>query len=274
MTTQGTSVRRADGTVVCIGGHEDRVSEKRILTKVAEYTRGKPLLLFALASKEPEPLFEEYEKAFAELGQETRRLDIEDRRGALAFDPHPLFDGAGGVFFTGGNQQRIASFIGGTHLLEAIKALLERGGVVAGTSAGASVVCTTMLTDGLSEETNRVSDLKKSPGLGLVQWGIIDQHFSERGRIGRLLAATAENPELIGIGVDEDTAIIIDVETGFEVLGEGGVYVIDASNMTYTNYPLAREDEKVCVHNVKLHGLIDGEFFDIKSRMPRKKEGS
>lgn len=222
MTEDGISIRRADGTVICIGGHEDRVSEKRILAKVAECTQGKPLILCAIASKEPQPLFEEYEKAFADLSQLTKRLELHEREEVVEFEPDPLFSDAGGLFFTGGSQQRIATLTGGTQLILAIKELLERGGVIAGTSAGASIMCTTMIAEGVSEGTNCVGDLKKSPGIGLVQWAIIDQHFSERGRIGRLLAATAENPELLGIGIDEDTGIVIDPETGFEVLGTGG----------------------------------------------------
>src|SRR3546814_225132 len=125
----------------------------------------------------------------------------------------PLRDAAG-VFFTGGDQLRISSQIGDTPIERMLWDIHRRGGLIAGTSAGAAVMSETMLVKGSSRESHRIGDLHMAPGLGFVRDAIIDQHFAERGRIGRLLGAVAQNPRVIGIGIDEDTAILLRDEIG------------------------------------------------------------
>lgn len=123
------------------------------------------------------------------------------------------------MFFSGGDQLRISSQIGDTPVEERVREIHERGGLVAGTSAGASVMSETMLVKGTSGESHKIGDLHMAPGLGLVRDVIIDQHFAERGRFGRLFGAVAHNPRELGLGIDEDTAIVVEGER-FEVIGK------------------------------------------------------
>src|SRR5207237_652263 len=153
-----------------------------------------------------------------------------------------LFDDATGVFFTGGDQLRISSQIGDTPVEERVRELLASGGVVAGTSAGASMMSDTMLVRGANQESYRIGDLHMAPGLGLVRDMIIDQHFAERGRIGRLLGAVAHNPRVLGVGIDEDTAIII--EGGrMKVIGAGAVYCVDGTSISHSNIAEGRTEQ-------------------------------
>ncbi|MFC6660294.1 cyanophycinase [Deinococcus multiflagellatus] len=161
----------------------------------------------------------------------------------------------------------MTSQIGDTPLEARIREVYERGGVVAGTSAGASVMCETMLVKGPSRESYRIGDLQMAPGLGLVRGVIIDQHFAERGRMGRLLGAVAQNPRVLGIGIDEDTAIVL--QGGhFRVIGSGAVYVADGAGITHSNIAEARTDEPLSLYDVRLHVLSAGDAFDLNRRAP------
>lgn len=131
----------------------------------------------------------------------------------------------------------------------------------------------TMLVGGTSAVSHRIGDLHMAQGLGLVRNVIIDQHFSERGRIGRLLGAVAHNPRVIGIGIDEDTAIVVEGET-FTVLGSGGVTIVDAGRVTRSNIAEARPDRVLSIHNVTLHGLSAGDRFDLAIRRPIDAKGT
>ena len=142
-----------------------------------------------------------------------------------------------------------------------------RGGVVAGTSAGASAQSETMLVRGSGAESHRIGDLHMAPGLGLIPDVIIDQHFAERGRIGRLLGAVAHNPRLLGIGIDEDSAIVVE-GTGFSVIGSGAVTVVDAEQVTHSNIAEAEPDRVLSMHHVILHALSAGDRFDLAARSP------
>ena len=148
--------------------------------------------------------------------------------------------------------------------------MFERGGLVAGTSAGASVMSDTMLVTGESRGTPRISDsLRMAPGLGLMHHVVIDQHFSERGRFGRLLGAVAHNPQSLGLGIDEDTAIVVQGKA-FRVLGSGAVYVLDARGATYSNIADATTDEAMSIYDVTVHVLNQGDSFDLALRRPER----
>ena len=178
-----------------------------------------------------------------------------------------MLDDAAAVFFSGGDQLRITSQIGDTGIEAKVRAIYERGGLIAGTSAGASVMSETMLVKGSSKETHRIGDLHMSPGMGLVRDVIIDQHFAERGRMGRLLGAVAHNPRVLGLGIDEDTAVMVEGDT-FRVIGSGGVYVVDGTDVTYCNLAEARAECALSMHDVRVHVLSDGDGFDLKARKP------
>jgi cyanophycinase len=203
--------------------------------------------------------------------KEIEHLDIPSREEILRNPRTELLDGASVVFFTGGGQLRITTQFGGTQLCEQIQEFYREGGVIAGTSAGASVMSDTMLVSGEGEASYRVGgNLLMAPGLGYLKDVIIDQHFAERGRIGRLVGAVAQNPRLLGLGLDENTAIIVEQEKRFRVLGEGAAYVVDGREMTCTNLTEEDDDRTASIFNLRLHLLSQGDEFDLVARVPHK----
>jgi cyanophycinase len=258
------------GTLVIIGGHEDRdpKSDRKILREVARRLRGGKLVLATVASHHPEGYFDDYEKAFADLEiGDLVELYVEDRSQAGDRAKLETIDDAAGIFFSGGDQLRITSQIGDTGIEAKVRALYERGGLIAGTSAGAAAMSDTMLVKGTSSETHRIGDLHMAPGLGLIRDVIIDQHFAERGRFGRLLGAVAHNPRVLGIGIDEDTAAIVEGDE-FQVIGSGAVYVVDGEGVTHSNLAEARPERVLSMHDVRVHVLGTGDRFDLKKRRP------
>jgi cyanophycinase len=261
-------VTERPGALIIIGGHEDKEGERAILKQVAKRVRQGRLVIATVASHQPEGYFEAYQKAFADLGvTDLVELYIHERSEALDEGAGHVLTDAAGVFFTGGDQLRISSQIGDTPLERLVRDLHARGGVVAGTSAGASVMSETMLVKGSSAESHRLGDLHMAPGLGLVPGVIIDQHFAERGRIGRLLGAVAQNPRVLGIGIDEDTAIVLQ-GTVFEVVGAGAVTIVDGARVTYSNIAEARPERTLSMHDVCIHVLSAGDRFDLPERRP------
>lgn len=261
------------GPLVIIGGHEDKEGERLILREVARHLGRGRLVLATVASHQPEGYFEAYRDAFAALGV-TDLVELYVQERAEAQDPEKLrlFDGATGVFFSGGDQLRISSQLGDTPVERRVREIHEAGGVVAGTSAGASAMSDTMLVKGKGQETHRIGDLHLAAGMGLVRDVIIDQHFAERGRIGRLLGAVAQNPRELGIGIDEDTAIVLRGHR-FEVIGSGGVYVVDGGGVTHSNIAEAATEQALSIHDVRLHVLCHGDRFDLTGRRPSLPEG-
>ena len=263
---------RPKGCLIIIGGHEDRdpAGERAILREVARHVRGGKLVLATVASHQPEGYFDEYQKAFADLDiGELVELYVEERSEAHDREKLSVLDDAAGVFFSGGDQLRITSQIGDTGIEAKVRRLYERGGIVAGTSAGASVMSETMLIKGTSRETHRIGDLHMAPGMGLIRDVIIDQHFAERGRFGRLIGAVAHNPRVLGLGLDEDTAAMVEGDC-FRVIGSGAVYVVDGADVSYCNVAEARAECALSMHDVRVHVLSSGDAFDLKSRKPRR----
>jgi cyanophycinase len=258
------------GTLIIIGGHEEKEGEALILRAVTERVKGGKLVVATLATQEPEGMFRDYEKAFGALGIERiEHLNVTEREQLLRRPPLDLLSGASVVFFTGGGQLRITTQFGGTRVCEEIQKFYEAGGTIAGTSAGASVMSDTMLVSGESDASHKVgSNLLMAPGLGYLKDVIIDQHFAERGRIGRLIGAVAQNPRLLGIGLDENTAIVVDQAKRFRVLGSGAAYVVDGRGVTCTNITEEDKDRTLSIFNVRLHLLSQGDGFDLHTRQP------
>jgi cyanophycinase len=260
---------RPRGTLIIIGGHEDKEGDRDILREVARHVHGGKLVLATVASHQPEGYFEDYQRAFKgmDIG-ELVELYVEERAAAGDREKLSVLDDAAGVFFSGGDQLRITSQIGDTGIEAKVRGIYERGGVVAGTSAGASVMSETMLVKGSSKETHRIGDLHMAPGIGLIRDVIIDQHFAERGRMGRLLGAVAHNPRVLGMGIDEDTAAIVEGDC-LRVIGSGGIYVVDGSGVTYCNVAEAEAEKALSMHDVRVHVLSAGDGFDLRERKPR-----
>jgi cyanophycinase len=262
------SEKREAGTLVIIGGGEDKEGERIILREVARRLNGGNLVLATVASHEPQGYFEAYRKAFADLGiKDLTELYVRDRAETLDGDKLKLFDGAAGVYFSGGDQLRICSQIGDTPVEQRVREIFDRGGVIAGTSAGASAMSDTMLVKGASGESHHIGDLHMAPGLGLVRNVIIDQHFAERGRFGRLFGAVAHNPRELGLGIDEDTAVVLEGER-LKVIGSGCVYVIDGAGVTQSNIAEARPERALSMYDVRVHVLSSGDRFDLDKRRP------
>lgn len=257
------------GTLVIIGGHEDREGEKVILREVADRAGRKRVVVVTTASEVPDELFPEYQKAFTDLGvKEIVHVHGINREDHLSEEAAAPLRHAGAVFLTGGDQLRLTSQLGGTPVVEAMKRVFADGGVIAGTSAGASALSDTMMVSGEGEAAPKLGEaLRLAPGLGLLPGVIIDQHFAARGRMGRLLAAVAQNPASLGVGIDEDTAVVVE-RSRFRVVGAGGVYVFDAAAATFSNVAEADADETLSVHDVTLHALRAGDRFDLNPRRP------
>jgi cyanophycinase len=259
------------GTLVIIGGHEDRHEEKLILRAVADRLGpdGK-IVVCTVASSEPQALWEEYEQAFRALDvPHVYRLEIESREEAATSRVMRILEGATGVFFTGGDQLKITSQIGDTPLYSRVQEIFENGGVVAGSSAGASAMSETMMVTGSARGSYKIkSSLLMAPGLGFARDMLIDQHFSERGRMARLIGAVSQNPRVLGVGIDENTAIIVEHQRKFTVLGEGAAYVVDASQMSYSNIGEEESDRTLSAFDLCVHMLSQGDSFDLNTRTP------
>jgi cyanophycinase len=266
-----SSETAAKGTLVIIGGREDKKGDNVILREVARRVGGGKLVVCTTATKEPRESFDEYERVFRSLGvKHVWHLNVNSREEAKDEKRWRILEGARGVFFTGGDQLMITSQMGDTPCFELTRRVYDEGGVVAGTSAGAAVMCETMMVGGNGDQSHRLGDIiKLAPGFGLIQGVVVDQHFAERGRVGRLLGVVAQNPKNLGLGIDENTAIV--VERGrFYVLGAGAVYVLDCRDVTASNIADDDLDKTLAVYDVKMHLLSQGHAFNLAARRPQE----
>ena len=260
------------GVLVIIGGHEDHDGDRVILKEVASHVRDGKLVLATIASHEPDGYLEKYQATFAELGvPDVAELYVDDRAEAGQEDKLKVLERVSAIFFSGGDQLRITSQIGDTPIYERVHEIFQSGGLIAGTSAGASVMSETMLVRGPSATSFRLGDLHMAPGLGLLPNVIIDQHFAQRGRIGRLIGAVAQNPRVLGIGIDENTAIVVQ-GTQFKVIGGGAVYLVDGGHVTHSNIAEAAADQALSIYDLKVHVLSSGDVFDLATRRPAHEE--
>jgi cyanophycinase len=259
------------GSLLVIGGHEDKEEDRVILRMlVKKVGKSGKIVVATVASNEPNVMFDEYERCLRALGmRHVHHLNVESRGEAQLESRIRILKDADAVFFTGGDQLKITSQIGDTPIFTRVREIFDAGGLIAGTSAGASVMTETMMVSGESDTSYRIGSLLQlAPGLGLLPGVIVDQHFAERGRMGRLLGAIAQNPRMLGIGLDEDSAIL--VQRGrFQVIGSNAVHVIDGSKVTFTNVAESEPDASLCIYGVRLHVLNQSDTFDLKARRPR-----
>ncbi|HTH37298.1 MAG TPA: cyanophycinase, partial [Pyrinomonadaceae bacterium] len=225
------------GHLLVIGGAEDKYNERRILKKFLELAGGDKaeVLIVPVASDYPEFAADVYTQAFRNLGiANPRVLRATSRQDVFGADPDELLDGVNGVFMTGGDQMRLVSILGGTAFAAKLRGMVSTTPMVlAGTSAGAAGMSTSMIVRGESTSHPHKSSVRLSPGLGFLKNIIIDQHFTERGRISRLITAVSYNPYNLGIGIDENTAIILNSQGVMEVFGAGSATIVDGSKITY-----------------------------------------
>lgn len=241
-----------------------------MLREIASPARAGLLVVATLASEEPESQWESYRQAFSDLDPgEIQHLRIDAREGASDPKNLEMIEKASVVFFTGGDQLKLSSKLGGSPLLACLRRLYEeRGGVIAGTSAGAAAMGAIMLVSHPTESSHKVEGgYFMARGLGLVPDLVIDQHFAQRARIERLVGAVAEDPGVLGIGIDEDTAVIFE-ESVLRVIGSGAVYVADGQGVTYSNMSERTAEQTLRLYDLRLHVLSAGSTFHLGTRRP------
>ena len=260
------------GHLLVIGGAEDKYNERRILKKFLELAGGEKaeVLIVPVASDFPEFAADVYTQAFRNLGVSNPRvLRATSRQDVFQADADVLLDGVTGVFMTGGDQMRLVSILGGTKFADKLRHMVRETNIVlAGTSAGAAGMSTSMIVRGESTPHPHKNSVRLSPGLGFLKNIIIDQHFTERGRISRLITAVSFNPYNLGIGIDENTAIILNKEGMMEVYGQGSITIVDGSQITYNEIAEVADNQEFSVCGVQLHVLRDGLFYDFLNRHP------
>ncbi|SNX53766.1 cyanophycinase [Thermoanaerobacterium sp. RBIITD] len=260
------------GKLLIIGGAEDKKDKCVILREVIKQSGGENsrIVVMTTATEKPEEVGKNYINIFKKLGAgNVETVNINSRKDANDKIVQQRLKNSTCVFFTGGDQLRITSILGGSGIDKLLNELNQKGILIVGTSAGASVMSRTMIIGGNDEEAPRKCTINMAPGLGLLNEVVIDQHFAQRGRIGRLLTAIAENPENLGVGIDEDTAIIVD-GSEFRVIGSNAVTIVDGRTLINTNVSESSPDEILALTHVTLHILPSGYGFDIKAREPFK----
>jgi cyanophycinase len=262
--------RGRTGTLIIIGGHENKDDDPLILKEVVRRVDGGKLVVATVASERPAEMWEDYERVFRRLGvKHLYKLDVESREDACSDRKRQILDDAAAVFFTGGDQLRITTLLGASPICERLREIYHDGGTICGTSAGASVLSDTMLVGGGGDGSARIGrTVRMAPGLSLVSDVLIDQHFAERGRVGRLLGAVAQNPRLLGIGIDENTAIVMTGGRHFHVLGDGAVYAFNAWDMTYANLAEESYDRALSMFGTRVDVLSQGDSYDLSTRVP------
>jgi cyanophycinase len=256
------------GWIVPIGGGEEKEHDPKILQRFVELCGGEEadIVVLPTASRLADT-GARYEKIFSGLGA-TRVESVDFAERSDCEDPDRLrrIGEATGIFFTGGNQLSLSTILGGTSVARLVRIRNAQGVHVAGTSAGASFISEHMIAFGEEGASPIAGSVRLAPGLGLTNRVIIDQHFRQRDRIGRLLTAMAYNPFAVGVGLDEDTAAFIRPDNVLEVEGSGGITLIDASGIQFSNMDLVDEGEPVCMLGVGLHLLVAGASFDLSRR--------
>jgi cyanophycinase len=259
------------GYLMPIGGAENRTTQSFILNEFIRYAGGNlaRIIVIPTASGFADEVGTQYCTLFQKLGvAQIDCLHVLNRQQAN--DPQYItaLEDATGIFMTGGDQMKLVSLIGGTLLGNKLMSRYESGAIVAGTSAGASAMSRHMIAFGRSGGSPSQRMVQLAPGLGLIDRVILDQHFRQRDRVGRLMTAVAFNPSYLGVGIDEDTAFIIDPEDKCEVIGSGSVTVVDGAQLQYTNLHAVKSHQPVAVMGMKIHMLTQDCCYDLRSLEP------
>ena len=258
------------GQLLIIGGAEDKEGDCQILREFVRRAGGTKarIAVMTAATSLPEEVGDNYIRVFERLGAEDIRV-VSTRERRDSEDPRAIeaVEQATGVFFTGGDQAQIIRSMKDTPLDEAIHRRYQEGIIVGGTSAGAAMMPDIMIVEGDSETNPRFDAADMGPGMGFLPGIVIDQHFSQRGRLRRLISALAQEPAVLGFGIDENTSILVS-NNQFEVIGAGAVTVVDESTATHSNADEILKDEPLALCGARLHILPNGYKFDLKTRKP------
>jgi cyanophycinase len=257
------------GWIIPIGGAENKENDRHILERFVACSGAHEadIVVIPTASRlhETGP---RYEKLFRDLGAaRVAVMDFDTRRDCQEPGRLRRLEDASGIFFTGGNQLRLTTLLGGTPVAKLVRARNAKGVTVGGTSAGASILSEHMIAFGDEGSSVISGSVRLAPGLGLTNRFIIDQHFRQRDRLGRLLTALAYNPFAVGIGLDEDTAAFIGPDETVEVVGSGGVTIVDAADLSYSSMDSVSEGQPVCMLGLRLHVLVAGATFNMHTRV-------
>jgi cyanophycinase len=257
------------GWIIPIGGAENKENDRHILERFVRCAGGRDadIVVIPTASRlhETGP---RYEKLFRDMGAaRVAVMDFDTRRDCHEPGRLQRLEQATGIFFTGGNQLRLTTLLGGTPVAKLVRTRNAGGVTVGGTSAGASILSEHMIAFGDEGSSVISGSVRLAPGLGLTNRFIIDQHFRQRDRLGRLLTALAYNPFAVGIGLDEDTAAFIGPDETVEVEGSGGVTIVDASDVSYSSMDSVVEGQPVCMLGLRLHVLVAGATFNLHTRV-------
>jgi cyanophycinase len=262
------------GNLIAVGGGESGTitdDSLKIIEKFLELSGGSSkarIIVMTVATDKPEDAEKRYREVFERLKfKKFEFLNIADR--SESFDESILekIKSATGLYFTGGNQLHVTALTGGTPLHQLILDKFNKGMTIGGTSAGAMMMSSSTLLSGSADMAPGLKSVEVTPGMDLLDRSIIDTHFSQRGRHGRLLSSVAHNPQVLGIGIDERTAMIVQ-DGKFEVIGEGAVTVICAKNSMHTNLPYIRTEEAIGIFGVNFHVLPEGYEYDLQKREP------
>ena len=257
------------GWIIPIGGAEEKENSPQILRRFVDLCAAKgdaDIVVIPTASQMADT-GARYESIFTELGvARVTAMDFDTRRDCEESSRLARLQSATGVFFTGGNQLRLSTILGGTSVAKSLRLMNASGVHVAGTSAGAAFISEHMIAFGEEGASPVAGAVRLAPGLGLTNRFIIDQHFRQRDRLGRLLAALAFNPFAIGLGLDEDTAAFIGPDNTLEAAGSGSITVVDASGIEFSSMDTAVEGQPVCMLGIAIHVLIAGAKFNLHTR--------
>jgi len=259
------------GWIVPVGGAEDKEQDAIILRRFIEVSGASAarIIIIPTASRMPDT-GPRYERIFRNLGARSAvSLPFETRADAERDDLLDLLEQATGVFLTGGNQLQLSTILGGTPVAKAIRRLNARGVTVGGTSAGAAILSEHMIAFGQGGATPIAGLASLAPGFGLTNRLVIDQHFRQRDRLGRLLSVLAYNPFAVGIGLDEDTAAFIDPNDVIHVEGAGAITIVDVSRLEHSSMGHAKSGQALCLTGIQLHILTRSAAYNLHTRQAK-----
>jgi cyanophycinase len=257
------------GRLIAIGGNEDKVDDLLVLKRVVQEIGSTvfKVAVITTASSNPNQRGKEYEDVFKTLGASgINIINTETRSEANDKSNSKLIEDVDLIFFAGGDQLRLTSIMGGSKIMRSINTRLESGALIAGTSAGAAVFSDTMIYEGNSKEGLLKGRVLTTTGFGFVENIVFDTHFMSRGRIGRLVQIVTTNPTCIGIGIGEDSGVVLKGDGTIEVIGSGQVIIVDGSEIIHSNIMDIQPGESIAVEHVLIHSLVNGYRYNFRDR--------